>query len=87
MNSSGNVVQGTGFGAGRTATGHYTVNFSSACADEPVVVATQVDHDDNVITVYNIQANSFQVRTKDVNGADAGDFQNREFTFIAMGRR
>jgi len=87
VNSAGVAVLGSGFSSSRSAAGHYSVTFASTFSSAPVVVASQADHDDNVVSVWGISVSGFQVRSKDMAGGDEADYQDRAFTFIAMGGR
>ena len=66
--------------------------FAPAFAAPPVVLATPIDssNDDNLLTIRNVTAASFQVRTRDVvdlaaKGGNAPVPQDTAFTFVAFG--
>lgn len=85
VNADGTVAAGSGFTASKTATGSYTVTFSSAFAAAPVCVAsvarTGAAIAGRVIHVLNAATGSVDIRTRSVSPDDPID---SEFTFIAI---
>src|SRR5262249_35566496 len=66
--AGGNAVGGTGFSSRRTALGRYHVDFAVAFPGFPIVIACPINsqNNDNVVTVRDITAASFNVATTDV---------------------
>jgi hypothetical protein len=81
----------------RLAAGTYEIAFSTPFTEQPVVVATGYipreqggAASDNTFCVGPIRASSVRVRAFDVESKDvdnAGESQDAEFTFVALGTR
>lgn len=92
VDAGGNAAANLQFSCARTGMGNYTVNFAPAFAAPPVVLATPIDssNDDNLLTVRNVTAASFQVIVRDVVNAAAQasntpEPQDGAFSFVAFG--
>jgi len=96
IDSAGGIDQGQGFTALRTATGRYTIFFLEAFASPPVIVANSYGNYDNILSVSNANTVSCQITVRDIRtdteidsalDDEATKYENRAFTFIAMGPR
>lgn len=88
----GSAAPNQQFACVRTGTGDYTVSFVPGFAAPPVVLATPVNssNDDNVLTVRNVTAASFDVRVRDVvnlvaQADNVPEPQDGAFSFVAFG--
>lgn len=83
VNSSGVVLEGSGFTASRTSTGVYSLTFSSSFIGAPAVTANAQTTAPRVVTTPGVTASSAGVRIffMDLNPADV------QFSFIAIGPR
>jgi hypothetical protein len=92
------LIDGSGdWTAQRVTSGVYDITFSTPFTAQPVVMVTGYipreqggAASDNVFCVGPITADSVRVRTFDVESKDvdnAGEAQDAEFTFIALGTR
>ncbi|MEZ4868184.1 MAG: hypothetical protein R3C14_43050 [Caldilineaceae bacterium] len=90
------LITGSGnWSATRVAAGVYEITFATPFAAQPVVVASGYipreqggAASDNTFSVGPITTNGVKVRTFDVESKDvdnAGEAQDSEFTFIAIG--
>ena len=90
---NGDVAYGSGYDPDRTDEGRYRVDFDSAFASPPVVVVTSIEQPlggssyDNLPTVHDLSSGGFRVRFKDTTPGSEGDYQDTEFSFVAMGAR
>jgi len=90
--SNGSFVPNLEFTSIRTAAGNYRVDFVPPFAGPPVVLVTALNasNDDNVMTVVNVAAGSFEVHSRDVVDSNAQATntpvpQDDAFTFVAFG--
>ena len=90
--SNGAFAPNLEFTATRTALGNYRVDFQPAFSGAPVVLVTALDasNNDNVMTVVNVTAASFEVRSRDVVDSNAQATntplpQDDAFTFVVFG--
>jgi hypothetical protein len=90
--ANGNRIGGSGFTSARTALGRYRVDFDNAFPGFPIVIACPINslNNDNLVTVRDITAASFNIATTDVKTTigsdnDTPEDQDTEFTFIAVG--
>ncbi|GAB6260599.1 hypothetical protein [Photobacterium sp. R1] len=88
IDKNGNIVSGSGdFTVENVGAGHYKVGFKQAFHLAPSVVGSQTDYDssnqsplDNIVFPF-VETTGFSAN---VGGAN-GSFQNRSFSFIAIG--
>ena len=84
VNWNGTRYQGSGFTCSKTATGKYTINFSTAFSSAPSVTANQWQGgaDDNIIIMDTVTSNFFTISIRDVT--DQG-LEDAGFMFIVVG--
>jgi hypothetical protein len=84
VNSDGSVMRGAGFTSSKTATGKYTISFSTAFYGTPTVTANQWQGgaDDNVVIIDTIYPSYFTLSIRDVTNQGGED---ESFTFIVVG--
>ena len=80
---------GSGFSSSRTSEGKYRITFDVAFPQAPAITVTPINSsaDDNLPTIDSLSSNSFRVHFKDTTPSSEGDFQDTQFSFIAIGAR
>lgn len=82
VTNTGAISEGSGFTVAKTATGKYTITFSPAFSDVPVVLANPVEDDTRTATVYDAATGSVKV---DIRFSTDNTHDNIGFHFIAIG--
>jgi hypothetical protein len=86
VNSDGSAVTNVtnlGFSSSRTAAGQYSVTFTTAFADEPIITATVLGNDPRFTAIESVSTSGFTIRIRARDGSN----ESTAFNFIAIGER
>ena len=90
VNANGSKISGSGFTCTRLSDGKYRITFSSAFSSTPVALACGHEDSDHINTVKNVSTHSMEMWSLETwkaqnDGGGKGEFQNTDFSFIAVG--